>query len=92
VWYQITPTSDAIGVATISNQAFRAQVSVFSGACGSLSCIYTSSYSSYSDRTVTWPAVTGTDYYIAVSGDDFFDKGIFDITVEVSQAFPFLLI
>ena len=68
VWYQLKLDEDAIAVATVSNQDFSAKLSVFSGSCGSLNCVSSTSAIRYSSRVLQWAAEAGTTYYVLVSG------------------------
>jgi hypothetical protein len=84
LWYAVTPTSNFILEVSIANQAFPAGISVFTGTCGSLTCLAKTSYYSFWEYSLQFAAASATTYYILISGEDFFDFGTFDISVQVS--------
>jgi hypothetical protein len=65
-------------------QTFSANIAVFSGNCGALTCIdYDGSYSSW-DLFVEWLAYEGTTYYIVVTDLPTIASGSFTFSVIVS--------
>ena len=68
VWY-LLPGNNNIMTASLCTQAsFDTKLQVYSGNCGSLNCVTANDNFCANKSEVEWFAVTGTDYYIYVSG------------------------
>jgi len=83
LWYQYTPTDDTVAVAAVSDQTFAAMLSIYTGTCGSLTCLGTTTALQFTNRALTWAASAATTYYILVSGGTSGDAGNFQIRIEV---------
>mmetsp|Transcript_30262 Transcript_30262/g.34494 ORF Transcript_30262/g.34494 Transcript_30262/m.34494 type:complete len:957 (-) Transcript_30262:37-2907(-) len=83
VWYQITPSDNLVIMVTVSLQEFDAVLSVYSGSCGSLSCISGTTGSATSNEIVTFAAKADRTYYMLVSGENTIDDfGDFQLAIE----------
>jgi hypothetical protein len=82
LWYKYRATSDSITTVHVSAQQFGARVSYYTGFCGSLSCDGFTGSSPNSERTLSFHAKAGVDYYFFVSGNTFNDAGAFNVQVE----------
>jgi hypothetical protein len=70
VWYVYTPsvTGEQVTASTCAGTAFDTRIHVFQGACGSLIGVAGADDICGVQSTVTWNALPGTTYYIAVEG------------------------
>jgi hypothetical protein len=81
VWYKLSPGADTIGQVTVQNQEFSAKIAIFTGSCGSLTCLDSTLGFRYSDQVLTWVASSTTDYYVLIASSS--AEGNYDITIEV---------
>lgn len=83
VWYHFAGNDNLVTLTTCDQADFDTKISVFSGACGSLSCVdgNDDDFSCFGNTsTISFIATSGTDYYILVHG--FLGAtGNFDLTV-----------
>jgi len=98
VWYTITGTGGTITLSTCSTATlFDTQISVYTGACGALSCVAANNnssactsggaYPAARKSTVTFNSVFGTVYRILVSGT-VSASGAFSLSVTCGVAGP----
>ena len=72
VWYTIVGNGGEITLSTCGGTNFDSQIGVFTGSCGSFTCVagnnndYSCSFSRAS--TVSFTSVSGTTYYVLVTG------------------------
>ncbi len=90
VWYSIVGTGADITVSTCSsNTGFDTQLGVFSGSCGSLSCVASNNndFGCENNRlsTVTFPSAAGVTYYILVNGT-IDSQGPFELTIDCAAS------
>jgi len=85
IWYRTTGTGDYFRVSTCNGTTFNTKVAVYSGSCGSLSCIASnddfSGCGSGSQSQVSWQSLSGTDYFILVGGSGGV-QGVFQLKLE----------
>ncbi|MCB9265066.1 MAG: T9SS type A sorting domain-containing protein [Lewinellaceae bacterium] len=67
VWYTITGNGDVI-TASLCGSGFDTQIAVYSGSCGSLSCVTGNDDFCGLQSQASWPSVDGETYYIYVDG------------------------
>ena len=72
IWYRTTGNGDFLRVSTCNGTTFNTKVAVYSGSCGTLSCVGSnddfSGCGSGVQSQVSWQSVSGTDYFILVGG------------------------
>jgi hypothetical protein len=72
IWYRVFGTGDYFRVSTCNGTTFNTKVAVYSGSCGTLSCVASnddfSGCGSGLQSQVSWQSVSGTDYFILVGG------------------------
>jgi hypothetical protein len=85
IWYRTTGTGDYFRVSTCNGTTFNTKVAVYSGSCGTLSCVASnddfSGCGSGLQSQVSWQSVSGTDYFILVGGLGGV-QGIFQLKLE----------
>jgi len=67
VWYTVAGTGQRM-TATLSNAAFDSRLTVYQGACGSLTCVGEANVSGGSGESVSWCSQSGTTYRVLVHG------------------------
>lgn len=91
IWYRVSGTGDYFRVSTCNGTTFNTKVAVYSGSCGTLSCVASnddfSGCGSGLQSQVSWQSVSGTDYFILVGGLGGV-QGIFQLKFE---CFPCLI-
>ncbi|QEC54591.1 choice-of-anchor D domain-containing protein [Flavisolibacter ginsenosidimutans] len=80
VWYKITGTGYPVTASTCTGTFFDTKLSVYSGTCGSLTCVTANDNACGQLAAVTWNTTSGTDYYILVHGGGT-SKGNFTLTI-----------
>jgi hypothetical protein len=83
LWYSYEALDDEILTARVTDQTFSASLAVFSGACTNLICISSDGPFGSTELDVSWAAITGTTYYIAVSGMNVDDGNSVGLEVQV---------
>ncbi|HRG58527.1 MAG TPA: GEVED domain-containing protein [Bacteroidia bacterium] len=72
IWYRVFGTGDYFRVSTCNGTTFNTKVAVYSGSCGSISCVASNDdfagCGSGQQSEVSWQSVSGTDYFILVGG------------------------
>jgi hypothetical protein len=87
VWYRLDGTGGALEASTCSDLTnFYTSISVFSGDCGTLTCLVGASddpacAASMMASSVRWLSTLGTTYFILVHGHDEPSRGVFGLTV-----------
>jgi hypothetical protein len=84
LWYKVNvPTSRTVTAHTLIDPGFNSRVSVYTGTCGSLSCVTVNDdIATPSLRSkVAWQATGGQDYFVLVSGSSATTSGPFVLTV-----------
>ena len=85
LWYQFDPPRSSEYIATLSNQDFTAKLSLFEGdACGSLTCLTSTTESSNSNQEVSFTGRIGSPVYFFVGGSAYGNVGNFSFTLVVS--------
>jgi len=67
-WYVFSGTGDVVTASMCAATNYDSKIHVFTGTCGSLSCIASNDDGCGSYSTVSFGTVAGTDYYIFVGG------------------------
>jgi hypothetical protein len=85
IWYRTTGTGDYFRVSTCNGTTFNTKVAVYSGSCGTLTCVASNDdfagCGSGLQSQVSWQSVSGTDYFILVGGLSGV-QGIFQLKLE----------
>jgi hypothetical protein len=87
VWYTVTGTSPckSFTVSTCTGTTFDSQIRVFSGSCGTLTCVGGSDDFCGAQSQVTWNYTPGTTYYVLVHGFGA-NTGPFSLTLSESSS------
>ncbi len=83
VWYSIIGTGGLMTASLCGGASYDSRVTVFEGACGSLSCVDNANDTCASQESASWCSTTGVPYKIMVSGVGG-QEGVF--TLNVSSA------
>lgn len=85
IWYKTTGNGDYFRVSTCNGTTFNTKVAVYSGSCGTLTCVASnddfSGCGSGLQSEVSWQSVSGTDYFILVGGSAGV-QGVFQLKLE----------
>lgn len=68
VWYKVVGTGSTIIASTCSQASYDTKISVFSGACGALTCVSGNDDFCGLRSQVEFPTTAGADYFILVHG------------------------
>ena len=68
VWYHVVGNGYEMRVETCTNTSWDTKISVWSGACGALTCVAGDDDSCLPQSMVSWTSMLGTDYYVMVHG------------------------
>ena len=68
VWYTITGWDGPMTASLCTGTAYDSQMAVFTGSCGTFTCVAGSDDFCASQSQVTWTGTAGTTYYIYVAG------------------------
>lgn len=85
VWYKFIGNGDNVTAATCLTGSFDSKINVYSGTCGSLTCVAGNDDGCGTRSTVTFSTLVGTDYYILVTG---FGSATSAFTLNVSCVTP----
>jgi hypothetical protein len=87
LWYTLGGTGDRLGATTSSSSTnFDTKLSVYSGTCGSLTCVGGNDDSGVNSQSlVTWNSVRGVQYFVLVHG---FGGETGNFELMVTQLFP----
>lgn len=81
VWYEATGTGGPMIASTCTGTFYDSKLSVFTGTCGSLSCVGGNDDACGLQSSVQWNSTSGTTYYILVHGFGS-ATGAFDLTLD----------
>lgn len=85
VWYKFVGNGDLVTAATCLTASFDSKINVYSGTCGTLTCVAGNDDGCGTRSTVSFNTLVGTDYYILVTG---FGSGTSAFTINVSCVTP----
>ena len=80
VWYVFEGTGDVV-TASLCDSDYDTRINIFTGSCGSLSCIGGSDDFCAAQSEVAFPTTLGVDYYILVHGYSAFSFGDYSLDV-----------
>jgi len=84
IWYSYAGTGNN-ATFSINTTSFRyPRMTVFAGDCTSRACIQEHSYGSENAVSYDWLTEGGLMYYFFISGNDFYEVGLFSVSLAVS--------
>jgi len=87
VWYALLGAGSAVTVSTCAGATFDTWITVYTGTCGTLSCVGSNDDFCGLQSSLTFTASLGQVYYVAVTGFAG-DTGSFDLTITGSCTAP----
>ncbi len=88
VWFSFTGNGDVVGVATTVPVAYNARLNVYSGSCGSLTCVTGDENATGTNGSVTFCSAPGVTYYIFVGTDATGPTGTYSVSISCSNNPP----
>lgn len=82
LWYKYIAATESVATVRLFGQQFDSSLSYYTGACGSLKCEQSTTASRWNDRTISFRASAGMEYFFLVSGKNFDDAGAFSIQID----------